>query len=118
MACGERRCPLTRTYAVGLVAPCLALVFLLWATNQARAASIESKERAAQKTCLAGDYAKGVAILAELYMRTRDANYIYNQARCFEQNGKYEEAIARFREYQHKREEARLPPDDLADKRI
>jgi hypothetical protein len=40
-----------------------------------------------------------VAILAELFVETQDATYVYNQARCFEQNGRNQEAIDRFREY-------------------
>jgi hypothetical protein len=30
---------------------------------------------------------------------TSDPNYIFNQARCFEQNHRYEDAISRFREF-------------------
>jgi hypothetical protein len=40
-----------------------------------------------------------VAILAELFVDTRDATYVYNQARCFEQNGRFQQASDRFREY-------------------
>jgi hypothetical protein len=65
----------------------------------ARAEGLESKERTARTSCLSGDYAKGVAILAELFVDTRDPNHIYNQGRCFEQNRKYEDAIGRFQEY-------------------
>jgi hypothetical protein len=49
--------------------------------------------------CLAGDPAKGVELLAELFVDTNDFNYIFNQARCFEQNHRYEDAISRFREF-------------------
>jgi hypothetical protein len=37
--------------------------------------------------------------LAELYVETRDTNFVYNQARCFEQNARPVDAINRFREY-------------------
>jgi hypothetical protein len=53
----------------------------------------------ARKACLAGDYSKGVAILADLFVETRHPLMIFNQGRCFEQNGLYEEAISRFEEY-------------------
>ena len=49
--------------------------------------------------CLSGDYAKGVAILSELFVDTKNPAYIYNQGRCFEQNRKYEDSIARFQEF-------------------
>jgi len=53
----------------------------------------------ARKACLTGDYQKGVAILSDLFVKTKAANYIYNQGRCLEQNARYEEAILRFDEY-------------------
>jgi hypothetical protein len=59
----------------------------------------ENRERTARMSCLSGDYAKGVAILSELFVDTRDPNHIYNQGRCFEQNRRYEDAIGRFQEY-------------------
>jgi hypothetical protein len=62
-------------------------------------ASKESKERAAKKACLTGDTAKGVELLADLFIDTGDLNYIFNQGRCFEQNRRYEDAVGRFREY-------------------
>jgi hypothetical protein len=67
---------------------------------------------------LTGDYAKGVELLAELYVSTKDIAYLFNQARCFEQNGKYEEAILRFHEYQLKNADAGNPPDESAEKHI
>jgi hypothetical protein len=67
--------------------------------NTAFAASRAPRERAARRACLTGDPAKGVAILADLFLDTKDPTYIFNQGRCFEQNRKYEDAIARFEEY-------------------
>jgi hypothetical protein len=84
----------------------------------AKAASEETRERAAKKACLAGDVAKGVAILAELYVRTEDPVFIFNQGRCFEQNGKYEEAIIRFREFLQKHQDAGHSSDPIAEKHI
>ena len=63
------------------------------------AASRDPRERTARKACLTGDPAKGVSILADLFLDTKDPTYIFNQGRCFEQNRKYEDAIARFEEY-------------------
>jgi tetratricopeptide (TPR) repeat protein len=51
------------------------------------------------KACLTGNTSKGVEILADLFIETRDPTYLFNQGRCFEQNRRYEDAIARFREY-------------------
>lgn len=76
----------------------LAVSVLLLA-KPASAANRQAQERAARKACLTGDPAKGVAILADLFLDTRDATYIFNQGRCLEQNRKYEDAIARFEEY-------------------
>ena len=76
-----------------LSAPCLL------APASAHAANRQAQERAARKACLSGDYAKGVSILSDLFVDTKDATYIFNQARCFEQNRRYEDAVARFQEY-------------------
>jgi hypothetical protein len=62
-------------------------------------ASKQAQERAARKACLSGDYNKGVTILSELFVDTKDPTYIFNQGRCFEQNHRYEDAVSRFEEY-------------------
>jgi hypothetical protein len=59
----------------------------------------QAMERDARRACLNGDYAKGVALLSELFLDSKDPNYIFNQGRCLEQNLRFEEAIGRFREY-------------------
>jgi hypothetical protein len=74
-------------------------VSVLLQVKPAFAASRQPQERAARKACLTGDPAKGVSILADLFLDTKDPTYIFNQGRCFEQNRKYEDAIARFEEY-------------------
>jgi len=71
---------------------------LLMATP-VQAGGKDQRERAARKACLAGDYAKGVSILSDLFLDTKDATHIYNQARCLEQNGRFEDAVFRFQEY-------------------
>jgi len=80
----------------------LALATGLALAPPARAASEDAKERAARRACLAGNYKKGVEILSDLFVKTEDPVFIFNQGRCFEQNGRYEEAITRFREYLRK----------------
>ena len=72
---------------------------LLTAPALAAAANRRAQERDARKACLSGDYAKGVAILSELFVDFSDPTYIFNQGRCFEQNLQYREAIGRFQEY-------------------
>jgi tetratricopeptide (TPR) repeat protein len=75
---------------------------LLFAVGPALAASKPNKqaqENAARRACLDGDYTEGVAILSKLFVETKDATFIFNQGRCFEQNRRYQEAIARFQEY-------------------
>jgi hypothetical protein len=71
----------------------------LFATSPPRAANREARERMARTACLAGDYSKGATILSQLFVETKDPNYIFNQARCFEQNAHCQEAISRFEEY-------------------
>jgi len=68
-----------------------------WAADK-----VETKERKARVECAAGNYAEGVRLLAELWVATKDANFIYNQARCYEQNGQNDRAVTRFREYLRK----------------
>jgi hypothetical protein len=59
----------------------------------------DSLETRARKDCLSGRVDAGVALLTELFVDTKDPNLIYNQARCYEQNSRGTQAIARFREY-------------------
>lgn len=94
--------------------------FLLWAVlplvfaSPALAGATRSQEeRAARKACLAGDYAKGISILSDLFVDTRDPTYIYNQGRCLEQNGRFADAIFRFQEYL--RVDTRLTDADRAE---
>ena len=64
--------------------------------------SKESKEKAAKKACLLGEVDKGAEILADLYVETNNPTYVYNQGRCFEQNGRNEQALLRLKEYERK----------------
>jgi hypothetical protein len=78
----------------------------------------EAKKRAAKKACLTGEPAKGVEILADLYIDTNDPTYIFNQGRCFEQNNRYDDAITSFREYLRKAKNASQVDRDDAEKHI
>jgi hypothetical protein len=96
----------------------VVFVLTLTASFAASAAPKDRKEIAAKRACLAGDYAKGVGLLADLYIASGDINHLYNQGRCFEQNGKFEEAIVRFLEYQRKNKDKGNPDDPEAEKHI
>jgi hypothetical protein len=48
----------------------------------------EEQAKAAKKACAAGDFRKGMDILAELYVDTNHTTFIYNQGRCYEQAGR------------------------------
>jgi hypothetical protein len=62
------------------------------------AGTTEARNKAAKKACAAGDFRKGVEILAGLYVDTDDTIHVYNQARCYEQNHQFSSAIDRFHE--------------------
>jgi hypothetical protein len=62
----------------------------------------DALEKSARKACMMGDYQKGTEILSDLFIETKDITYVYNQARCLEQNHRWEEALDRFLEYQRK----------------
>jgi hypothetical protein len=97
------------------------LLACLLATRPAQAGakdSVASMEKAAKKACISGDYAKGTELLSELYVETNDITHVFNQGRCFEQNGRYEEAILRFREYARKLKQAGHPLDAEVERHI
>jgi hypothetical protein len=91
------------SYSLSVVA------FLAVAVGAAQVAGAASKpadrqtmEKAAKKACITGDVRKGIDLLGDLYVATNDIGYIYNQARCFEQNSRCAESIDRFSEYLRK----------------
>ncbi len=77
----------------------VAIVFALLAARPASAASRQARANLARQACLDGNYAEGVAVLSKLFVETKNATYIFNQGRCFEQNRRYDDAIARFQEF-------------------
>jgi hypothetical protein len=81
------------------------------AAAQQPAPAEDPRPRAALGACSSGDVKRGVAILAELYAETRNPSFVFNQARCYQQNGQLEPARQRFDEYL--RVGKNEPPDDL-----
>jgi hypothetical protein len=62
----------------------------------------DARVRRAQAACLGGDLQTGVRLLAELYAETQDPLWIFNQARCYQQNNAADLATSRFREFLRK----------------
>ncbi len=91
------QCRRHNTHAPALVGVAVVSAFL--AAGPALAGSRQAQEKVAREACLNGNYTEGVAILSKLFVETKDATYIFNQGRCFEQNRRYEDAIARFQEF-------------------
>jgi hypothetical protein len=60
---------------------------------------VDPRPAQARKACAAGNVTRGIEILAEIVVENGDANAVYNQGRCYQQNGRPEEAVNRFREY-------------------
>lgn len=77
----------------------LVIVPILLVARVSLAESDSAKERRARTACLSGDYNEGIRLLSELFVATMDGTYVFNQGRCFQQNHRYEDAIARFQEY-------------------
>jgi hypothetical protein len=77
----------------------VAVIPVLLASWPAFAQSRKEMDKTARKACLNGDYTKGVSILSDLFVDSKDPTYIFNQGRCFEQNRRFEEAVAKFEEY-------------------
>jgi len=86
--------PTLTTLALLLITPGLAL--------GGPSESLAKTARKAHKACMLGDYQTGASLLADLYLETKNATYLYNQGRCYEQNSRWEEALNRFLEYRRK----------------
>jgi tetratricopeptide (TPR) repeat protein len=85
--------------AAGSLASALAGVLLAAPASAATPPDIEAREAAAKAACTSGRLQEGIVILAELHARTDDSGYLFNQARCYQHNGKYHEALEHFRRY-------------------
>lgn len=95
----KRRVPMPESACLWLRSSLAGMAMVLLCPFPVLAQQGGSLEFQAHKACLSGQTDKGIAILAELYATKRKANYIYNQARCYQQNDRPAEAISRFREY-------------------
>jgi hypothetical protein len=80
----------------------VAGVMMIGSAAAQAADSRDAREREARKACFTGNVDRGVEILVDLYGETGHPNYIYNQARCFERNGKYDQALLSYEDYLRK----------------
>jgi tetratricopeptide (TPR) repeat protein len=101
---------LNRSTKVLVCSLSLALCELL-APAPAAAQQEDPREVEARTLCAAGDVDKGVAVLARIFAETNDYTWVYNQGRCYQQNGRFEQAINRFREYLRRGQN--LTPEDV-----
>jgi tetratricopeptide (TPR) repeat protein len=53
----------------------------------------------AKTACASGRIDEGIEILARLFAEANEPIWVFNQGRCYEQNGRTEAAILRFREF-------------------
>ena len=88
-------------------APALTLLVALAADPPAD----DPRPREAKAACAAGRVDEGIAVLARLYAESNDLMWVFNQGRCYQQNGRSDEAIQRFREFLRKAGE--LPRDEV-----
>jgi tetratricopeptide (TPR) repeat protein len=77
----------------------MSLVLLASSKVWAQDSKARAREDRARTACAAGRVDEGVEILARLHTEFRHSNYIFNQARCYQQNGQLEQALTRFQEY-------------------
>jgi hypothetical protein len=79
---------------------------LLCLAGVARAASTGHDDEAladrAHEACRSGRVDEGVRLLRDYLARTDDPNAVFNIARCYQQNGRREQAVAAFHEYLHR----------------
>lgn len=71
----------------------------MFAAPPAAAQDRAAREREARQACFTGDWTRGIEILVDLYVETRHPTYIFNQARCFERNGRDDQALYAFEDY-------------------
>jgi tetratricopeptide (TPR) repeat protein len=62
-------------------------------------ARVEAREDQARAACSSGRLQEGASILTELFAQTDEGTYLFNLGRCYQQNGRREEALMRFRAY-------------------
>jgi hypothetical protein len=62
-------------------------------------AKLEARETEAKRACDSGRMQDGARLLTELLNQTNDGTYIFNLARCYQQNGQLDQALLHFRSY-------------------
>ncbi|HEY0713675.1 MAG TPA: hypothetical protein VGF45_13430, partial [Polyangia bacterium] len=82
-----------------LVALALVIVSAMVTRPVAAAPSEDPRAAEARRACATGQVDRGVDLLASIIAESGDPSAVYNQARCYQQNGRPEEALNRFREY-------------------
>jgi hypothetical protein len=86
-----------------LLAPSLLCAGAAFAQPAARPApdptKLEARETQAKRACDSGRVQEGVRLLTELLNQTNDGTYIFNLARCHQQNGQLDQALLLFRSY-------------------
>ena len=92
------RPPRSRSLAA-LTALAAVICSPLSAAAQTAPPAEDPRPREAKAACAAGEIQKGIRLLADLYADTEDLTWVYNQGRCYQQNGWADEAIERFQEY-------------------
>jgi len=80
----------------------LTLCLLLSSRAQAQEAPMDPRVGEARTACIAGDFQKGVRLLADLYTATDDPIWVFNQGRCYQQNAQPALALSRFKEFLRK----------------
>jgi hypothetical protein len=94
------------------------LLSVLVVMQPSRTATAQDKAKEAKKACISGDFVRGVELLSDLYVETGDPNFVFNQGRCFEQNGRYQDALNRFHEFVRKLKDAGMPADTNVERHI
>jgi hypothetical protein len=80
---------------------------------QAQESGVDPRVGEAKTACSAGNFQKGVQLLAELYTATNDPIWVFNQGRCYHQNSQLPQALARFKEFLRKSKGG--PDEDVRD---
>jgi tetratricopeptide (TPR) repeat protein len=92
----RRPWPRTAVVLVLMVAPAAAAV------AAPPAPTPDPRAIRARIACDAGEVDRGVALLAEIAADNNDNNALFNQARCYQQNGRARQALERFKEYRRR----------------
>ncbi len=82
-----------------MLRPGFIIAITLASAGAARAQGEDPRPTQALTACASGDVQRGIDLLAALYAETREPAFVFNQGRCYQQNGQLEAAAQRFREY-------------------